>query len=48
MARTPTAPLDGGAPFPAMTLRTVGGGTVTLPDPQAAGFTVLLVYRGHW
>lgn len=48
MARTATAPLDAGARFPEMTLHSVRGGTMRLPEPSAEGFTVVLVYRGHW
>ncbi len=48
MARAETAPLDAGAPFPQVELRLAGGGSLTLPDRAARGFTILLAYRGHW
>jgi hypothetical protein len=48
MARADSAPLDTGAPFPKMELRLASGGSLMLPDPTARGFTVFLVYRGHW
>src|SRR2546426_10335768 len=48
MARADSAPLDTRTPFPKMELRLASGGSLTLPDPGGRGFTVFLVYRGHW
>ena len=40
--------LDTGHIFPAMTLNTVAGDTVTLPDDIGTAYQVALFYRGHW
>jgi hypothetical protein len=41
-------PLDTGDPFPRMSLALVGGGALDPRSAAAAGWFVLLVYRGHW
>ena len=40
--------LDTGDMFPVMTLRLVGGGTLTLPADINASYAIVLFYRGHW
>ncbi len=40
--------LENGAPFPALRLPLVGGGTLSLPGDLAGSFGVVLVYRGAW
>lgn len=40
--------LNPGDTFPATTLRTVSGETITLPDAIETGYAVVLFYRGHW
>ena len=37
-----------GATFPKLTLNTVGGGTLDLPDGLKSKYKVILFYRGHW
>ena len=39
--------LDTGDAFPSLTLKLVGGGTATLPLPDAR-YQMILFYRGHW
>jgi hypothetical protein len=48
MAQTDTPKLDAGDIFPTMTMKLVGGQSLTLPDDLTADFTVLLIYRGKW
>ena len=40
--------LDGGDTLPSLTLKLVGGESVTLPDALPTKYGVLLFYRGHW
>lgn len=40
--------LDAGAAFPPLTLTTVDGGSITLPDDIDTTYQVVLFYRGHW
>jgi peroxiredoxin len=40
--------LQQGDRFPSITLKLVGGGTVTLPDQMSSRYVALLFYRGHW
>jgi len=40
--------LDAGTNFPSMTLNTVDGSQVTLPDDIATSYQIVLFYRGHW
>ena len=40
--------LQQGARFPSMTLKTVDGGTITLPDDIPTRYAAVLFYRGHW
>ena len=40
--------LHPGDPFPQLTIATVGGQTLTLPDAFAGDFGVVLLYRGSW
>ena len=40
--------LDAGTTFPRMTLATVHGDELMLPDDIATSYLVLLFYRGHW
>lgn len=40
--------LNAGDSFPALTLTTPGGSSLTLPDAFAGGFGVVLFYRGSW
>jgi peroxiredoxin len=40
--------LHNGDIFPALSLDTVGGGTLSLPADLAGSFGVVLIYRGSW
>ncbi len=40
--------LDSGNTLPSLTLKLVGGETVTLPDDLETPYGVVLFYRGHW
>jgi peroxiredoxin len=40
--------LSPGDPFPQVTITTIDGQTLTLPDAFAGGFGVVLFYRGSW
>ncbi len=40
--------LEAGETFPSVTMKLVGGETVTLPDDLATPYGVVLFYRGHW
>ncbi len=40
--------LNLGDTFPSLTLDTVGGGRLTLPDDISTDFAIVLFYRGHW
>ena len=40
--------LNPGDPFPRLTIDTVGGQSVILPDAFAGDFAVVLFYRGSW
>jgi peroxiredoxin len=40
--------LDEGRTFPALSVPTVGGGTLRLPDDLSGTAAVVLVYRGSW
>lgn len=40
--------LHPGDPFPRLTISTVSGQNLTLPDAFAGGFAVVLFYRGSW
>lgn len=40
--------LHNGERFPALTIATVGGGRLSLPDDLAGSYSVVLVYRGSW
>jgi len=40
--------LEGGSPFPTVSLNLVGGGQVTLPEDLETKYGVVLFYRGHW
>ena len=40
--------LNPGDPFPQLTITTVGGQALTLPDAFAGDFAVVLFYRGSW
>lgn len=40
--------LDNGDRFPGLTLATVGGGPLVLPDALEGSYGVVLVYRGSW
>jgi peroxiredoxin len=40
--------LQPGDAFPPLSLRRVGGGSLTLPDALAGSFGVVLFYRGSW
>jgi hypothetical protein len=48
MTRTTSRILDSGDPFPPLTAPSVAHGTITLPDALAAGWGIVLLYRGHW
>ena len=37
-----------GAPFPTLTLNTVSGETISVPDDLGEGYKVVLFYRGDW
>ena len=47
MARIGT-PLDTGDAFPLITLPLVSGGALDPRQAADGGWSVLLVYRGHW
>ena len=40
--------LNPGDSFPRLTIETVGGQSLTIPDAFAGGFAAVLVYRGAW
>ena len=40
--------LQQGDKFPSLTLKLVGGGTVTIPEQMSSRYVALLFYRGHW
>jgi len=40
--------LGPGSAFPFMSLKLVGGETVTLPDHMDGTYNIVLFYRGHW
>ncbi len=40
--------LNPGDPFPRLTITTVGGQALTLPDAFAGDFAAMLFYRGSW
>ena len=40
--------LRSGDTLPSLTLNTVGGGAVTVPQDIDTDFAVVLFYRGHW
>jgi len=37
-----------GDKFPNLTLKTVDGGEIVLPDDCAGDWAYIMVYRGHW
>ncbi len=48
MAQADTRKLDTGDPFPDTRLNLVDGNALSLPMTAKEGWTVFLVYRGHW
>lgn len=40
--------LDNGDRFPDLDVPLVGGGRLSLPGDVDRGWSVILVYRGHW
>ena len=40
--------LQQGDRFPQLTLKLVGGDTISIPDQAPSRYTALLFYRGHW
>lgn len=40
--------LSNGDQFPALAIKAVGGGTISLPDDLAGFYSVVLFYRGAW
>ena len=40
--------LNPGDPFPRLTIETVGGQSLTIPDVFAGDFAAVLFYRGAW
>jgi peroxiredoxin len=40
--------LRNGDSFPALTIDSVGGGTISLPGDLSGSFGVVLIYRGSW
>ncbi|MEE9280718.1 MAG: hypothetical protein V3V67_11140 [Myxococcota bacterium] len=40
--------LSSGDTLPSVTLKLVGGDSVTLPDDLETPYGVVLFYRGHW
>jgi hypothetical protein len=48
MARKDVPLLDTNNPFPRLTMDSVGGGPIALPDHFQGRYGVLLVYRGSW
>lgn len=48
MATSPNGCLGPGDPFPALTLKLPGGGTVDLPGALTGRFAVVLFNRGSW
>ncbi len=48
MERTMSEKLQTGSRFPSMTLKTVDGGTLKIPDDITSRYAAVLFYRGHW
>lgn len=40
--------LNAGDVFPKLTVKTVSGNSIELPDGIDAKYKVILFYRGHW
>ena len=40
--------LQQGDRFPQLTLKLVGGGTISIPNEAPSRYTAVLFYRGHW
>jgi hypothetical protein len=48
MARMGSTYLDIGDMFPQLELQLVSGEKLKLPDGTGEGYSVILIYRGHW
>lgn len=48
MGRIGAAVLDNNDVFPQLTLNTIAGETLTLPEGCGQGYGVVFFYRGHW
>jgi hypothetical protein len=48
MARMGSAYLDTNDMFPDLGLRLVSGEKLKLPEGMGDGYSVFLIYRGHW
>ena len=48
MGRIGRMVLDTNDVFPELTLKTISGGTLTLPEGSGTGYGVVFFYRGHW
>ncbi|MFP3982139.1 MAG: hypothetical protein ACLFV2_00410 [Desulfurivibrionaceae bacterium] len=48
MARSNDPLLDTGERLPELRLQTVKHGEKQLPEALSGGYSVLLIYRGHW
>jgi hypothetical protein len=48
MAREKSSILDSGDMFPEITFQTITGKEVVLPKDFGNGWSLFLVYRGHW
>jgi len=48
MARTGSTFLDSSDMFPQLELQLVSGEKLKLPDGMGEGYSVILIYRGHW
>ena len=48
MARVEGKLLDTGEPFPGLSFDTVEHGQVQIDDHFSQGYSVVLIYRGHW
>lgn len=48
MAQTSAPKLDGGDPFPQMTIAMVDGSSLKIPADLRADYTIFLGYRGKW
>jgi hypothetical protein len=48
MARFDVIPIDSGELFPPVTLNSLRGDEVKVPNDLGQGYKVMLIYRGKW